>query len=288
MEIIQKEELIKRVSDAKVLPMVAKKVLEIVGNDQTSISEICETVQKDQTISANILRIANSAYYGLRKEVTSVRQAILMLGLSAIRDIALTVSTKLQHKRFGIVEQLMWDHSVGAAIAARHIAGGRGKELEEIAFFGGLFHDFGKVVINNECPDAFSGVMQRIYNDHEDPLTAERSIFDYAHTEIGALVMEKWKFPAIFVNILENHHLENRSFESFRDAFNAQVIACINLANNMCIRLGIGFRTADQNLLLYDLPSAQFLRISKEGIERLLSDVQTAYEAEKSAFSGTQ
>lgn len=288
MEIIQKEELIKRVSDAKVLPMVAKKVLEIVGNDQTSISEICETVQKDQTISANILKIANSAYYGLRKEVTSVRQAILMLGLSAIRDIALTVSTKLQHKRFGIVEQLMWDHSVGAAIAARHIAGGRGKELEEIAFFGGLFHDFGKVVINNECPDAFSGVMQRIYNDHEDPLTAERSIFDYAHTEIGALVMEKWKFPAIFVNILENHHLENRSFESFRDAFNAQVIACINLANNMCIRLGIGFRTADQNLLLYDLPSAQFLRISKEGIERLLSDVQTAYEAEKSAFSGTQ
>jgi putative nucleotidyltransferase with HDIG domain len=288
MKILQKEELIKKVSDPKVLPMVAKKVLDIVGNDQASISEICETVQKDQTISANILKIANSAYYGLRKEVRSVRQAILMLGLSAIRDIALTVSTKLQHKRFGIVEQLMWDHSVGAAIAARHIAAGRGKELEEIAFFGGLFHDFGKVVINNECPEAFSGVMQRIYNDHEDPLTAERGIFDYAHTEIGALVMEKWKFPAIFVSILENHHLENRSVEAFPDTFNAQVIACINLANNMCIRLGIGYRAADQNLLLHDLPSAQFLGISKEGVERLISDVQTAYQAEKSAFSNTQ
>jgi putative nucleotidyltransferase with HDIG domain len=285
MKIIPKEELIKKVSDPKVLPMVAKKVLDIIGKDLASISEICETIQKDQTISANILKIANSAFYGLRQKVSSIRQATLMLGLGAVRDIALTVSTKLQYKRFGIVEQLMWDHSVGAAIAARLIAAGRGKELEEIAFFGGLFHDFGKVVINNECPDAYSGAMQRIYNDREDPLMAERSIFDFAHTEIGALVMEKWKFPPIFGSILENHHLENRSCEDFPNAFNAQVIAVINLANNMCSRLGIGFRTADQNLSLHDLPSAHFLKISKELVERLIADVQTAYETEKSAFS---
>jgi putative nucleotidyltransferase with HDIG domain len=285
MKTIPKEDLIKKVSDPKVLPMVAKKVLDIVGDDQASVSEICATIQKDQTISANILKIANSAYYGLRKEVTSIRQAIIMLGLNTVRNIAFTVSTKLQHKRFGIVEQLMWDHSVGAAIAARHIATGRGKELEEIAFYGGLFHDFGKVVINNECPDSFGGVMQRVYNDHEDPLTAEKSIFGFAHTEIGALVMEKWKFPAIFGTILENHHLENRSLDDFPGGFVAQVIGCINLANNICRRLGIGFRTADQNLVLHDLPSAHFLQISKEMAERLLSDVQTAYETEKSAFS---
>jgi putative nucleotidyltransferase with HDIG domain len=288
MKKIPKEELIRRVSDPKVLPMVAKKVLDIVGNDQASISEICETIQKDQTISANILKIANSAYYGLRKEVTSIRQAVLMLGLRVIRNIALTVSTKLQHKRCGIVEQLMWDHSVGAAIAARHIAAGRGTQIEEIAFFGGLFHDFGKVVINNECPDAFSGVMQRIYNDREDSLTAERSIFDYTHTEIGALVMEEWKFPAIFVSILENHHLENRSIDSFPEAFDAQVIACINLANHMCSCLGIGFRAANQNLVLHDLPSAHFLGISKDMLDRHLSEVQKAYETEKSAFSNAQ
>jgi HD-like signal output (HDOD) protein len=143
-------------------------------------------------------------------------------------------------------------------------------------------------VINNECPEAFSGVMQHIYNEHEDPLWAERGIFDYAHTEIGALVMEKWKFPAVLVSILENHHLENPSFEAFPDAFHAKVIACINLANNMCIRLGIGFRAADQNLILHDLPSAQFFGISREGVERLISDVQKAYQAEKSAFSNTQ
>ncbi len=287
MRIIRKEELIKKVSDPKVLPMVAKKVLDIVSKDQASISEICEIIKKDQTISANILKIANSAFYGLRKEATSIRQAILMLGLSAIRDIALTVSTKLQHKRFGIVEQLMWDHSIGAAIAARLIATGRGKELEEIAFFGGLLHDFGKVLINNECPDAFGRAMQRIYNDREDSLIAERSIFDYSHTEIGALVMEKWNFPPIFVSILENHHLENRSFEAFPNPFIAQVIAVINLANNMCSRLGIGFRTADQNLSLHDLPSAHFLGISKEMVERHISDLQTAYETEKAAFSNS-
>ncbi len=288
MKTISKEALIGKLSDQKVLPVVAKKVLDIVGNDQASISEICKTIEKDQTISANILKTANSAYYGLRKEVTSIRQAVLMLGLRAIRNIALTVSTKLQHKRFGITEQLMWDHSVGAAIAARHIAAAWGKEIEEIAFFGGLLHDFGKVVINNECPDAFSTVMQRIYNDHENPLMAERSIFEYTHTEIGALVMEEWKFPGIFGSIIENHHLENRSLDSFPDASAAQLIACINLANYMCSCLGIGFRSADQDLVLHDLPSAHFLGFSKEMIERLLSDVQPIYQAEKSAFSTVQ
>jgi len=129
--------------------------------------------------------------------------------------------------------------------------------------------------------------MQRIYNDREDSLRAERSIFSYAHTEIGALVMEKWKFPPIYVSILENHHLENRSFEDFPNAFTAQVIAVINLANNICSRLGIGFRTADQNLSLHDLPSVHFLGISKEMVERHISDVQTAYEIEKSVFSNT-
>ena len=129
MDILPKEELIKKASDPKVLPFVAKRALEIVGDENVSIAEICHVIEKDQTITTSVLKIANSAFYGLRSEVTSIRQAVMVLGLKALRNIVLAVSTKLQYKKFGITEQLMWEHSIGAALAARHFSFPAGKEF---------------------------------------------------------------------------------------------------------------------------------------------------------------
>ncbi|MEI6125710.1 MAG: HDOD domain-containing protein [Pseudomonadota bacterium] len=284
MKVVSKEELIKKVSDPRVLPFVAKKVLDIVSNEDASIVEICQVIEKDQTITASVLKIANSVYYGPRQKVTSIRQAIVILGLKALRNIVLLVSTKLQYKRFGITEQLMWDHSIGAAIAARQIAAGRGQELEEIAFLGGLMHDFGKIVMNNECPEAFSEVMQRIYNENDDSLTAEESVFGYNHTDIGAMVVQQWRFPALFVTILQNHHLHLSGLDTIPDPLIAKALACINLADNICKKLGIGYRNSEDILLLQDLNSAVFCGLSGDALDQLVSDTRKTYEAEKAVF----
>lgn len=284
MNIVSKEELIKKISDPKVLPFVAKKVLDIVSNEDASIVEICRVIEKDQTITASVLKISNSAYYGLTQKVTTIRHAIVILGLKALRNIALTASTRLQYKRFGITERLMWDHSIGAAIAARQIAAGRGQELEEIAFLGGLMHDFGKVVMNNECPEAFSEVMQRIYNEGEDSLTAEESVFGYNHTEIGAMVVQQWRFPDPFITILQNHHLHLVSLDALDGPADAKLLACINLADNVCRKLGIGYRCSDDLLPLHDLSSAVFLGLSRDAADPLVINIQKIYEAEKAVF----
>jgi HD-like signal output (HDOD) protein len=284
MDILSKEELIQKASDPKVLPFVAKRALEIVGDENASIAEICRVIEKDQTITASVLKIANSAFYGLRSAVTSIRQAVMVLGLKALRNIVLAVSTRLQYKKFGITEQLMWDHSIGAAIAARYLASNRWKDLEESAFLAGLMHDFGKVVMNNECPQGFSQVMQTVYNEGDVSLHAEDMLFGYNHTDVGPLVIGKWGFPNIFVQVLEHHHLHKCSLAGFDDPSIARVIACVHIADNMCKRLGIGYRNPDMALPVIDAPVAALLDLSPDSLDQLMEDVRRVYEQEKVGF----
>lgn len=284
MGIPSKEMLIRKAGDPKVLPSVAKKVLDMVGDENTSNTALCTVISRDQTISASVLKIANSAYYGLRNEVTSLNQAVVILGFAALKDLVVTVSTKLQYKRFGITEQMMWDHSIGAAVAAREVARGHGRDLEEMAFLGGLMHDFGKVVMNNEAPEAYLEVMQETYNEGKDAIEAETSVFGYTHTEIGAMVLDQWGFPPVLISVLRSHHLQGCTLEGLSDPFEARAIACIHLADALCKRLGIGYRCAVGELQLDRLPSAVFLGLDSGKIERLSQAASDKYEAEKAAF----
>lgn len=284
MDVLSKEELLKKATDPKVLPFVAKKVLTMVRNEDSSISELGSIIEKDQAISANVLKIANSAFYGVRQEVKSLRQAIVVLGFKALKDLVITVSTKLQYKQFGITEQMMWDHSIGAAVASRMIAEGRGKELEDIAFLGGLMHDFGKVIMNNESPRAYMTAMEEIYNENSLSTAAEYAVFGYDHTEIGSLVVAKWGFASVFIKILQFHHLGQHTPEDFPGPFVGRAVACVHLADNICRRLGIGFRSPDEEMDLEALPSAAFLGLSGDKLENLVLKIQEAYQSERAAF----
>lgn len=284
LDIPDKDELIKKAGDLKVLPHVARKVLEMIGDENSPTSELSNLIEKDQTITARVLKISNSALYGLRQEVDSIQQAIMILGFRVLRSIVLSVSTRSLYRNPGIAEQLIWDHSVGAAIAAKLLSSGSGADLEEIAFVGGLMHDLGKVVMNNETPRAFSEVMMLTYNGEVDSLTAEEDIYGYNHTVIGSRVVAKWGFPTVLVEILEKHHLTIHRLEDIKDSLTARAIAYVNLADHVCRRLGIGFRKPDEALQLHKLPSAVFLGMDKERLDYLLKEIGKTYTTEKSIF----
>jgi putative nucleotidyltransferase with HDIG domain len=284
MDIIPKDKLINKAGDLKVLPFVARKLLDSIGSATISIDELSNIVEKDQTISARILKISNSSFYGLRQEVASINQAILILGMKTIRSLVLSVSTRSIYKRFGITEQKIWEHSVGSAIAAKMIAEGLGSELEETAFTGGLMHDIGKVIMNNETPDAFAEVMMKTYNEGLDSLTAEEEVYGYSHPDIGARVAKKWGLSKVLVEVMEKHHLDNYRLEDIGEPFIANSVACVNLADNACKLLGIGYRSPDDTVMLHELPSAVFLNISKERLDSLVEEINETYNNEKSAF----
>lgn len=284
MGIITKDELINKVGDLKVLPFVARKLLETLNDESCSIDDLSGIIEKDQTIAARVLKISNSAMYGLRHEVTSLHQAILILGFKTIRSMVLSVSTRSLYKNFGMKEKILWDHSVGAGIAAKMISAGFGAEIGEISFVGGLMHDFGKVVMNNETPDEFAEVMMKIYNEGLDSITAETDIYGYNHAEIGAGVVGKWGFAPLLVNILKDHHLNNIKLADIIDSEVAKTIAITNVADYVCKVLGIGYRNPDDKTELHKLPSAVFLNLSQDRLNTLVRNIEDTYNMEKAIF----
>ncbi len=281
---ITKDELINKAGDMKALPVVARKALDTLNKDGCTVDDLTGIIEKDQAIAARILKISNSALYGLRQEVTSLQYAMMVLGFKTIKSLVLAATTRSLYKKFGITEQMMWDHSVGSGIAAKMIAKGMGGEIEDIAFVGGLMHDMGKVIMNNETPDVFTEVMMDIYNDNVESITAENNAYGFNHTEIGEGVSKKWKFSPILIDILGNHHLNTCKLEEIGDDLKAKSIACVNLADNICKSLGIGSRNPDDSIVLHDLPSAAFLGFSKAKLDELVISVSETYAAEKSAF----
>ena len=284
MGVISKEDLINKVGDPKVLPFVARKILETLNNEDCTINDLSAIIEKDQAIAARVLKISNSALYGLRHEVASLRQAIVILGLRTIRSLVLSVSTRALYKNFGMKEKILWDHSVGAAIASKMISAGLGAEVGEVSFIGGLMHDFGKTVMNNESPDVFGEVMMNVYNEENESIAAEEEMYGFNHAEIGARVIEKWGFNFLLVNILEKHHLMNIKLEGIDNPTVAKSVAVVNLADHMCRYLGIGYRNPNETIQLHELPSSVFLKFGKNALDRLAMNIQETYNREKSVF----
>ncbi len=281
---ITKDDLISKVGDLQALPAVARKALDTLNDDNCSIDDLSTIIEKDQTIAARILKISNSALYGLRQEVNSLQHAMMILGIKTIKSLVLTATTRSIYKKFGITEKMMWDHSVGAGIASKIIARNMGSELEDVAFVGGLMHDLGKVIMNNETPEDFSEVMMNIYNDNVESIAAEQEHYGFDHTEIGSGVVGKWKFAPILIHILGKHHLHNCKLEDIGDDLRTKSVACVNLADNVCKVLGIGYRKPDDSIALHELPSAAYLGIGQDKFENLLLTVSDTYSSEKSAF----
>ena len=116
------EELINKAGDMKVLPSVARKVMEMVEREDVSGNQLAEAISKDQALSAHLLKAANSALFGLPREITTVLMAVNVLGFKNTRDMTIMAATRGVYKRFGITEKMLWTHSVSAAIGAKTIA----------------------------------------------------------------------------------------------------------------------------------------------------------------------
>ncbi|MBM3804374.1 MAG: HDOD domain-containing protein [Acidimicrobiia bacterium] len=228
------EHLINRAGDMKVLPSVARKVMEMVERDDVSGSQLAEVISKDQALSAHLLKAANSALFGLPREITTALMAVNVLGFKNTRDMTIMAATRGVYKRFGITEKMLWTHSISAAIGAKTIASRYAPFVRDDAFICGLLHDVGKVILNNECPDLFAQVMMRTYNEGETSIRAESTVLGYTHTEVGAAITAKWNYPKVISTIILQHHRDEEARPPIEDPASLKVLACVDLANTGC------------------------------------------------------
>jgi putative nucleotidyltransferase with HDIG domain len=232
--------LILSTCDIPSVPHVALKVINLIENPNTRLDDIQKAIMADQALTSRVLKIANSAFYGLRHNVETVSEAVAIIGFNTLKSIVLAAATREVYKRFGIIEQKLWEHSLGVSIAASVIARRTGRVKTEEAAIAGLLHDVGKVLMDNSQPERFSLLMERVYSDRVTFSSIEREYFGFGHAEAGCILAEKWGFPLILCDVIRDHH--NCEVNSGEDPYRDDLCRVISLADTICVRLGVGYR----------------------------------------------
>ncbi len=283
-QVVSKDALIQKASDLKVLPAVAKKAMEVVERENASAEDLSLVIETDKALTTRVLKISNSSLYGLKNEVRDLQHAVALLGLNSVKNLVIAASTKGLHKNFGITEQMMWDHAVGASVGARMLRRGTNRNIEDLAFLGGLLHDVGKVIMNNEVPHAYAEVLTGVCNDGRRSIDLEQEVFGYDHQAIGAGVLLRWGFPTVMVRIVERHHLGPGDLETIENKEQASTIAAVGLADHICRLHGIGFRSPDAELTLSSLPEASYLGLNENELSSIAAEIKDADNAQKALF----
>lgn len=196
------------INDLPTLPHVVSQILEKTRDNDANLGEVVSIISTDQALVSTLLKLVNSAFYGFSRRITTLKQAITLLGFKSVRNVVVNCGvvgifrkrTFNNHYRFRL-----WDHSVCCAVAARILAEMKGYRAKEEAFTAGLLHDIGKVVIDQYAPKDSAAIMRRVEAGAE-PRAAEIEVLGVDHTEVGAWIAERWHLPKTLCWVIEHHH----------------------------------------------------------------------------------
>ena len=201
-------EMIGRIQGLPVMPAVALEVLDSMAGADTDVKSLARRITQDQAIAARVLRVANSPFYGLQMRVSTIHDAIVVLGFSADRSLVLAAAivTSLPAGRCpGFSQDRFWRHVLGTAVAAQALAKPLKRPAEPL-FIAGLLHDIGRLVMVALYPEHYTAVIDLAREQDSCLRDAEAAIFGFDHAAVGAALARGWNFPADIVDALAWHH----------------------------------------------------------------------------------
>jgi len=197
-----------RVGDFPPIPSVILESIKLLNDPSATVKTIQEQILLDQSLTAFILKVANSALYGLMKEVTTVSYAINLMGYNTTKSILTAyLSKNLYSNRGGkLIQNVLWRHSISTAVLGKTMAEHLEMTNPEEVFIAGLLHDIGKGVLLKNKTAEFEKIVQLIYNDKKTSIQAEQEVLGFTHVEVGYLLMQNWRFSDRIMETLVYHH----------------------------------------------------------------------------------
>jgi HD-like signal output (HDOD) protein len=236
----QIESIITRIDQLPPLPEVASKVINMVNNPDISFKQVAQEISKNQAMTANILKLCNSAFFSKGKEITSIDRAIVTLGLKEVKDIVFLVAAKPVLDKpvtgYDLEKGDLWKQGLAVATMSRDIALNRKrKDIADVVFTGGIIHNVGKVVIALFVQQAFMNILEQVQSNGITFHEAEKNVLGFNHQEVGEKILEKWNFPPVLRSIVRyyqdpelappEHQLE---------------VSIVHIANAICLMGGVG------------------------------------------------
>ena len=209
------EEIRSRLRDVKglaTLPHVMTRIMAIITDEESSAKELAAEIRNDQALTAKILKIVNSAYYGFYRQISNIDEAVVILGFKEVRSIslAITVFGLFQERKNNYFDRRgFWKHSVITAVLADMLSEAFPQSYPE-AFTAGLLHDLGYGVLDQYFPQEWQQICEETEKRQVHKLKVEREILGTDHAEIGFWVAEQWNFPPDLCQGIRYHHEPSR------------------------------------------------------------------------------
>jgi putative nucleotidyltransferase with HDIG domain len=238
------QDLVNNASNLVSLPEVSLRVNELANDPDSTADDMGKVISQDPALVARMLKIANSAFYGLSTEVETITRAIAILGVNKIRD--LVISTAASDTFDGIPNDLItmqdfWHHSLYCGLLAQILAKKSKKAKAESIFIAGLLHDIGQLLMFNQLPEKSHETILLLMEGSEELETyeAERHVFGFDHMQVGAALVKNWKLAPVLEECVEFHH-EPQNAKNF-----PVEVALINIANAVAVMAD--FDSMDEN-----------------------------------------
>ncbi|HNC82437.1 MAG TPA: HDOD domain-containing protein [Nitrospira sp.] len=196
---------IEQVGELPTLPHVVQKLASMIGRPNVSAEEIGALIEKDQVLSAKVLRLANSPFYGFPSRIASVAHAVVVLGLSVVKGLTLCATAFDMMKNAGMND--LWRHSLGVAITAHILGAKAGMKNPEEVFVGGLLHDIGKVVLYVKWPDVGQQITAARKDSSRSLMETEQELFAVTHADVGGWLATAWHLPTTLREPILHHHM---------------------------------------------------------------------------------
>lgn len=195
--------IIQQMPELPAMPNIVAIALDVMKDPTASVTKLCEVISSDQAITTEILKVVNSAYYGLPQQITTINQATALLGFNKVRNLILSCAVKPMLMSHG--GKALWEHSIKAAIGAEIIGKSLGRSDADECFVFGLLHDVGKIVFEVYNKSALQEV-DRLVAFGADRSAAEKMMFGFDHSEAGDELITKWRLPKVIRSCVRYHH----------------------------------------------------------------------------------
>jgi diguanylate cyclase (GGDEF)-like protein/putative nucleotidyltransferase with HDIG domain len=223
-------------------PQVAVKLMEASKDETVSLTDLAKILETDPGISARVLEIVNSAFYGIGRQITKLSEAVPLLGLNEIKKIALGMTVFEKMFKSGRTRQfdrlLFWRHSLSVAVLSLEIARKTGYKDPEEAYIAGLLHDVGKIFLDISGKQDYGSFIQELSSSTELIIEKERNTLGLGHDDIGAFFCSLWKLPEKLIMTVKYHHQPFDHMDFTQE--DKLLISIVSLANFLCWTQGIG------------------------------------------------
>lgn len=274
---------IRKVSTIATLPEITTRIIATVDDPKSSAGRLHRIVAHDPALVTRILKVVNSAFYGLPGQIGSIERAIVLLGLNAVKNIAIATSLG---RLFGgaqlcdgFTPRDLWTHCIAVAVAARALAREMKLPIADEAFLAGMIHDLGMIVSLQVHPEKLRQVCQKVQTDGGDFCAVEQELIGADHAQLGMALAEAWKFPRPCQLVAGYHH---RPTALAND--NRILVTLVAVADILCCQGECGFNLTARHQNQADTGMDQ-IQLDPAAVERVKAALPQLVEQTQSLFA---